>query len=203
MVLKRGKHEPAKPGKIGEVVVPSICQTLQLIHTRREWRRMAQAMRLPVQILAKQTSTTSITTACSTNEDGSFEMGFWPTLFVPERILSTHQDPGCVTFPDPPRTTSCSHPRAYSFLWDKVGFGLTDCASLKCIQHPHSDQAFPANQVNPAFQQHLEDRKGVTITDRQCGHQLVLYLILTLLSLCLCQSCTMRSPSFDGCYMYN
>lgn len=158
---------------------------------------------LPVQILAKQTSTTSTTTACGTNEDCYSEMGFWPTLFMPERILSTYQDPGCVTFPAPPRTISCSRPRAYSFLWDKVGFGLIDCASLKCIQRPRSDQAFLANQVSLAFRQHLEDRKGVTITNTQCGHQLALYLILALLSLCLCQSCTMRGPSFDGCYMNN
>lgn len=176
---------------------------LQLIHTRHEWQRMAQVTLRPAQILAQQTSTTSTTTACSTNEGCSFETGFWSTLFKPEGILSTHQDPGCVTFPAPPHTVSCSHPRAYSFLWDKVGFGLTDCASLKCIQRPRSDQAFPANQVSPAFQQHLEDRKGVTITNRQCGHQLALYPILALLLLCLCQSCTRRSPSIDGCYMNN
>lgn len=158
---------------------------LQLIHTRHEWRRMAQVRLLPVQILAKQTYTTSTTTACGTNEDCSSETWFWPTLFMRERILSTHQDPGCVTFPAPPHKVSCSRPRACSSLRDKVGFGLTDCASLKCIQRPRSDQAFPANQVSPAFQQHLEDRKGVTITNTQCGHQLALYPILALLSLCL------------------
>lgn len=124
-------------------------------------------------------------------------------LFTPERMLSTHQDPGCVTFPAPPHTTSCSRPRAYSFRWDKVGFGLTDCASLECIQRPRSGQAFPANQGSPAFQQHLEDGKGVTVTNTQRGHQLALYLILALLSLCLCQSCTMRTPGFDGCCMNN
>lgn len=120
---------------------------------------------------------------------------------MPERILSAHQDPGCGTFPAPPRTISCSRPRAYSFLWDTVGFGLTDCASPMCIQHPRSDLAFLANQASPAFQQHLENRKGVTLTNRQCGHQLALYLILASLPLCLCQSYTMRS--FDGCYMNN
>ena len=203
MVLERGKHEPAKPGKMGEVATSSICQMLQLIHSRHERWRMAQVTLLPVQILAMQTSTTSTTATCGTDGDCSFETGFWPTLFMPERILSTHQDPGCVTSPAPPRTISCSRPRAYSFLWDRVGFGLTDCASLKCIQRPCSDQAFPANPASPAFQQHLEDRKGVIITNTQCGHQLALYLILALLPLCLCQSCTIRSLSFDRCYMNN
>lgn len=153
---------------------------------------------LPVQILAKQTPTTSTTTTRSSSfETATLVTLVLATLVMPERILSAHQDPGCGTFPAPPRTISCSLPRAYSFLWDMVGFGLTDCASPMCIQHPRSDPAFPANQASLVFQQHLENRKGVTVTNRQHGHQLALYLILASLSLCLCQSCTMRS--FDGC----
>lgn len=67
-----------------------------------------------------------------------------------------NRDPGCVTSPAPPRTVSCSHPRACSSLWGTGGSDLTDCASPECIQRPRSDQAFPANQGNPASQQHLQ-----------------------------------------------
>lgn len=143
------------------------------------------------------------TSDATPNRDCSFETGFCPTLFTPERSLPTHQDPGCVTFPAPPHTISCSHPRAYSFLWDKVGFGLTDCASLVCIQHPRSVQAFLANQASPAFQQHLEDRKGVTITDAQCEHQLGPYPVLALSQTDMYTMTAARTPRFDGCYINN
>lgn len=113
-------------------------------------------------------------------------------LFIPERILSTHRDPGCVTSPAPPHTTSCSRPRACSSLWGTEGSDLTDCASPECIQRPRSDQAFPANQGNLASQQHLGDRRRIAISSAHCGHQLALHPVWH----CLWQSCTMRSPSY-------
>lgn len=119
----------------------------------------------------------------------------WPLLFMAERILSTHRGPGCVTSPGPPHTASCSPPTAYSSLWDRVGSALTDCASLKCIQRPRCAQAFLASPESPVFQQHLEGKKEITITDWQCGHQMALELILAMLLLCLCHFCSTK-PTF-------
>lgn len=206
MVLKRGKQEPAKPGEIGEGVTASHCQMLQPYSTASEWQRMAQMTALPVQLLAVETSTASTRATCGTSEDRSFETGLWPTLFTPERMLSTHRDPGCVTFPAPPHTTSCSRPRAYSFRWDTVGFGLTGCASPECTQRPRSGQAFPANRGSPAFRQHLKTEKESPLPT----HSVDISWLGTWPGTwpwhcCHCsrQSCTTRTPSFDGCCTNN
>lgn len=78
--------------------------------------------------------------------------------------FSAYPGPGCEPSPGPPRTTSCSLPRACSSLQGKGVSVPTGCASPTCNQHRCCGRAFQANREGLAFRGRLGEKRK----DQQC-----------------------------------